>query len=500
MPFKNKLAPGKPVWDFDVPAKLNEADQELLWLIMKSTSMDDVERQYWLNLTKVMKPAQIEKLRGILLREKIKNAEIDAKYPYASSEGGRTPRLHAYLTEHRYFGQEKKYAGFMVGVLLKQEQMSKRAGGRGDETKSNPDAVKTFLTAKVLDHEREILIGSLDKSELSDKAPKPSKSRPRDGKTKRYADCVGRLIDQGWRNTVIARKLLRADASGRIRIPDAFRRKVAVLADYSSYIQNLGAKRKAEAVIDREWPVSLFLPKNPDDIFFRAGLRSMAFDYRMIPCKFEQIPPYYVAVLSAHFYSSLQPSFRELGILSAGGEWREEAFQKLLYLLHRAERDGFTPSLEMMRLWMNDCIDLEGRVTKRRLPFDWVLCDDSLLEDQRKTARKLAGRILKPRYHGKAPRISEMISLGDMRYLQSAARCNALLARDKTLKGVATWIYDTNITYRKTASRWFKGADGADWSGYLKCLGNLVLMTSPTAVSRLAAGRLRQKGPNDTER
>lgn len=91
-------------------------------------------------------------------------------------------------------------------------------------------------------------------------------------------------------------------------------------------------------------------------------MRSMAFDFEMIPDKIAQVPPYYAAVLSTHFYSSLLPSFTELGVLSAEGEWREEAFQKLLFLLHRAETYGFTPSVEMMRLWMNDFIDLKGRI------------------------------------------------------------------------------------------------------------------------------------------
>jgi hypothetical protein len=97
-----------------------------------------------------------------------------------------------------------------------------------------------------------------------------------------------------------------------------------------------------------------------------------------------------------------------------------------------------------------------GRVTKRRLRFDWMLCDDSLLDSQRKTARVLAGRILKPQHGDKAPKIDETISLGDLRTLQSAARCSALLAGDPDLKSAATWIPEPNITYRKTASRWFK--------------------------------------------
>ena len=70
---------GKTIQDFTIPEKLM-TDEQLITLIMQSESMKDEERQYWFNLTEVMTPEQIEKLRGILTREKQKLAEIDAKY------------------------------------------------------------------------------------------------------------------------------------------------------------------------------------------------------------------------------------------------------------------------------------------------------------------------------------------------------------------------------------------------------------------------------------
>jgi isopropylmalate/homocitrate/citramalate synthase len=42
--------------------------------------MNDGERQYWFNLTEIMSPEQVEKLRDILVRERKKLAEIEAKY------------------------------------------------------------------------------------------------------------------------------------------------------------------------------------------------------------------------------------------------------------------------------------------------------------------------------------------------------------------------------------------------------------------------------------
>ncbi len=71
---------GKTVTDFTVPPQLMESDPELVQLILESESMDDGERQYWFNLTQVMKPEQLERLRGILTRERDKLAEIRQKY------------------------------------------------------------------------------------------------------------------------------------------------------------------------------------------------------------------------------------------------------------------------------------------------------------------------------------------------------------------------------------------------------------------------------------
>ncbi len=74
-----KTKTGKTIADFKIPAKFL-ADTKLTTLVMQSRSMDDGERQYWFNLYEVMNAEQIEKLRDILKREKIRLAEIDKKY------------------------------------------------------------------------------------------------------------------------------------------------------------------------------------------------------------------------------------------------------------------------------------------------------------------------------------------------------------------------------------------------------------------------------------
>ncbi len=75
-----KTSSGKTLADFHVSQNLLANDGELVELILRSDSMNDGERQYWFNLTEVMNGEQVEKLRGILMREKKKLAEIEEKY------------------------------------------------------------------------------------------------------------------------------------------------------------------------------------------------------------------------------------------------------------------------------------------------------------------------------------------------------------------------------------------------------------------------------------
>ena len=71
---------GKMLKDFEIPEKFLAEQPALVAMILRSESMNDGERQYWFNLAEVMNAEQIEKLRGILTREKEKLAEIEAKY------------------------------------------------------------------------------------------------------------------------------------------------------------------------------------------------------------------------------------------------------------------------------------------------------------------------------------------------------------------------------------------------------------------------------------
>ncbi len=53
---------------------------DLIDLILGSESMNDEERQYWINILPIMTPEQVQNLRDILENEKKQLAEIDRKY------------------------------------------------------------------------------------------------------------------------------------------------------------------------------------------------------------------------------------------------------------------------------------------------------------------------------------------------------------------------------------------------------------------------------------
>ncbi len=63
-----------------VPEDIQKKYPDLITLIKGSESMNDEERQYWVNILPIMTPEQIQNLRDILENEKKQLAAIDAKY------------------------------------------------------------------------------------------------------------------------------------------------------------------------------------------------------------------------------------------------------------------------------------------------------------------------------------------------------------------------------------------------------------------------------------
>lgn len=63
-----------------IPEDLLKKHPDLIALIKGSESMNDEERQYWINILPIMTPEQIQNLRDILENERKQLAAIDAKY------------------------------------------------------------------------------------------------------------------------------------------------------------------------------------------------------------------------------------------------------------------------------------------------------------------------------------------------------------------------------------------------------------------------------------
>ena len=102
-----KTTSGKTIKDFDIPEALIKQDPELIKLVLESESMNDEERQYWLSLTEHMNHEQIEKLRDILVREKQKLAEIEAKYAKKNMTPEQAQELALQKAEERLEEQEE---------------------------------------------------------------------------------------------------------------------------------------------------------------------------------------------------------------------------------------------------------------------------------------------------------------------------------------------------------------------------------------------------------
>ena len=66
---------------------------ELIGFIKASESMNDEERQYWINILPIMTPEQIKNLEEILSNERQQLAAIDAKYAQVTTATGSTAQI-----------------------------------------------------------------------------------------------------------------------------------------------------------------------------------------------------------------------------------------------------------------------------------------------------------------------------------------------------------------------------------------------------------------------
>ncbi|MFH0770562.1 MAG: hypothetical protein V1926_04250 [Candidatus Peregrinibacteria bacterium] len=71
-----------------IPPEIQEKFPDLVSLILGSESMNDEERQYWINILLVMTPEQRDNLKDILETERRQLKEIDQKYAKEIQEMG----------------------------------------------------------------------------------------------------------------------------------------------------------------------------------------------------------------------------------------------------------------------------------------------------------------------------------------------------------------------------------------------------------------------------
>lgn len=93
-----------------IPDDIRQKHPEIIELIIHSESMNDEERQYWINILPIMTPDQIENLNGILKNEKEQLAAIDQKYSKQIEQMGQEELVRRTETERRGRRTERESA------------------------------------------------------------------------------------------------------------------------------------------------------------------------------------------------------------------------------------------------------------------------------------------------------------------------------------------------------------------------------------------------------
>jgi hypothetical protein len=84
-----------------IPPETQQKFPELIELVIGSESMNDEERQYWINILPVMTPDQLSSLKDILHTEKQQLAAIDQKYAKEIQAIGTQQMIKKREEEHR---------------------------------------------------------------------------------------------------------------------------------------------------------------------------------------------------------------------------------------------------------------------------------------------------------------------------------------------------------------------------------------------------------------
>ena len=106
-----------------VPPDIQEKFGDLITLIKSSRSMDDSERQYWVDVLPIMSEDQIDNLRGILDNEKKQLEEAESSYSTGMNQA--VQKATKAFDEKAYL--EKKQARVEAEKQAEQEEAEREA-------------------------------------------------------------------------------------------------------------------------------------------------------------------------------------------------------------------------------------------------------------------------------------------------------------------------------------------------------------------------------------
>lgn len=92
-----------------VPPEVEKKYPDLIRLIRSSESMNDEERQYWINILPIMTAEQVKNLNDILDNERKQLAAIDAKYQTEVSKIGNAELVRKTEEERKKRRAERSY-------------------------------------------------------------------------------------------------------------------------------------------------------------------------------------------------------------------------------------------------------------------------------------------------------------------------------------------------------------------------------------------------------
>ncbi|MCF7844519.1 MAG: hypothetical protein K9M03_01675 [Kiritimatiellales bacterium] len=114
-----------------IPEETKKKFPEVVELILQSESMNDEERQYWINILPVMTPDQLSSLKDILDTEKKQLAAIDKKYAKEIETIGAKKLVEKTESERRKrrMGRQEKEAAAQSEDTQTAEQLLKNIEG-----------------------------------------------------------------------------------------------------------------------------------------------------------------------------------------------------------------------------------------------------------------------------------------------------------------------------------------------------------------------------------